>query len=248
MSELKTEAEIVKMRKAGQLLAECHKRISRLIKPGVSTWDLERFVESYLQSRGAAAAQKGYMGYPYATCMSVNHVVCHGFPSKKPLKNGDIVTVDFVVQLDGWLADSAWSYGVGTISDEAERLLKTTKKALYKGIEQAQAGKRLGDIGHAIQACAENRGYSVVREFIGHGIGRRIHEEPKVHPVGERNSGLTLKEGMVITIEPILNQGLPFITMAPDGWTAKTFDGGLSAQFEHTVAITNKGPLILTEQ
>jgi methionyl aminopeptidase len=247
MIELKTETEIEKMRKAGKLLAECHQRLSRLVKPGVTTWELDQFVDGFLHSRGATASQKNYMGYPYATCMSVNHVVCHGFPSKKPLKNGDIITIDFVVNLNGWLADSAWSYGIGDISEAADRLLITTKKALYKGIEQAHAGNYLGDIGYAIQSYAKKKGYSVVREFIGHGIGRRIHEEPQVHHIGERKSGIKLKEGMVITIEPILNEGLPFITMDYDGWTARTFDGSLSAQYEHTVAITKNGPLILTE-
>lgn len=248
MIKIKTDAQIEKMKKAGRLLAECHKAINMLIKPGVSTWELDQFVDRFLTDQGAKAAQKGYMGYPYATCASVNQEVCHGLPKKNPLKNGDIVTIDFVVDLDGWLADSAWSYGVGVISNEADRLMKAAKKALYKGIEQAHAGNRLGDIGNAIQTYAERKGYSIVREFIGHGIGRKIHEEPQVHHVGERSTGTRLREGMVITIEPIINQGMPFITMASDGWTALTFDGGLSAQYEHTVAITKNGPIILTEQ
>ncbi|MBY6036417.1 type I methionyl aminopeptidase [Fictibacillus nanhaiensis] len=248
MINIKTESEIEKMKNAGHILAECHNRLRNLVQPGVTTLELDQYVDRFLQDHGANAAQKGYMGYPYAICASVNDEVCHGLPNKKRLKNGDILTIDFVVDLDGWLADSAWSYGVGTISSEAERLLDVTKKALYKGIEKAHIGNYLGDIGYSIQSYAEKKGYSIVREFIGHGIGRNIHEEPQVHHVGERYTGIQLKEGMVITIEPILNQGMPFIAMAQDGWTALTFDGQLSAQYEHTVAITKNGPLILTEQ
>jgi methionyl aminopeptidase len=246
--EIKTDGQIEKMKKAGVIVAECHKALSKMVSAGITTLELDKFVEQFLQDRGAKPAQKGYMGYPFATCTSVNHEVCHGLPNRKPLKNGDIITIDFVVNLDGWLADSAWTYGIGSISPEAQRLMKAAKKALYKGIEQAQVGNRLGEIGNAIQSYAERKGYSIVREFIGHGIGRKIHEEPQVHHVGERNSGIKLKEGMVITIEPIFNQGLPFITMGSDGWTALTFDGSLSAQYEHTVAITKNGPLILTDQ
>jgi methionyl aminopeptidase len=246
--KIKTEKQIEKMRKAGSLLASCHQALNSLLKPGITTLEIDQFVESFILERGAIPAQKGYMGYPFATCTSVNHEVCHGFPNKRELKNGDIITVDFVVNLGGWLADSAWSYGIGSISLEADRLMRTAKKALYKGIKQAQVGRTLGDIGYAIQSYAEEKGYSIVREFIGHGIGRKMHEEPQVHHVGKRDTGFRLKEGMVITIEPILNLGMPFITMKPDGWTAVTIDGSLSAQYEHTIAITKNGPLILTEQ
>ncbi|KZE69452.1 methionine aminopeptidase [Fictibacillus phosphorivorans] len=248
MIKLKSNKQIEKMGEAGKLLASCHQALKKLVKPGITTLELDQFVENFLLERGATPAQKGYMGYQYATCASVNHEVCHGLPNKKVLKNGDIITIDFVVDLNGWLADSAWSYGVGTISKESQRLLDTAKKALYKGIDQAQVGNRLGDIGYAIQSYAEKKGYSIVKEFIGHGIGRRIHEDPQVHHIGERSTGTTLKEGMVITIEPILNVGMPYITMKSDGWTAITFDGSLSAQYEHTVAITKEGPIILTEQ
>jgi methionyl aminopeptidase len=246
--EIKSDKQIEKMKHAGTILAECHKALSKKVTEGITTIELDQFVDRFLYERGATPAQKGYMGYPFATCASVNNEVCHGLPNRKPLKNGDIVTIDFVVNLNGWLADSAWSYGIGTISPEAQRLMKATKKALYKGIEQAQVGNRLGDIGNAIQSYAEKKGYSIVREFIGHGIGRKIHEEPQVHHVGDRNTGGKLKEGMVITIEPIFNQGTPCIMLGSDGWTALTFDGSLSAQYEHTVAITKNGPIILTEQ
>ncbi|WNB90696.1 type I methionyl aminopeptidase [Bacillus sp. NEB1478] len=248
MIHYKTNEQIEKMHRAGQLLASCHKSLAKKIHEGITTWEIDQYVDHYLESNGAKAVQKDYMGYPFATCGSVNNVACHGLPNKIPLKNGDIVTIDFVVELNGWLADSAWSYGVGTLSYSAERIMKTAKEALYKGIEKAQIGNRIGDIGYAIQSYADKKGYSIVREFIGHGIGQKIHEEPQVHHVGERNTGEELKEGMVITIEPILNQGLPFLTMAGDGWSALTFDGSLSAQYEHTIAITKKGPIILTEQ
>lgn len=248
MVEIKSDKQIEKMKLAGTILAECHKALNKIVLPGITTLELDQFVERFLHERGAKPAQKGYMGYPFATCSSVNNEVCHGLPNRKPLKNGDILTVDFVVNLDGWLADSAWSYGVGKIAPESQRLMNATKKALYKGIEQAQIGNRVGDIGYAIETYANRKGYSIVREFIGHGIGRKIHEEPQVHHVGERNTGIKLKEGMVITIEPIFNQGLPFITMGSDRWTALTFDGSLSAQYEHTIAITRNGPIILTEQ
>ncbi|MGD6963173.1 type I methionyl aminopeptidase [Fictibacillus phosphorivorans] len=248
MIKIKSQKQIEKMQEAGRLLASCHKELNKLVTPGTTTLKLDQFVENYLLDHGAKAAQKGYMGYPYATCASVNDEVCHGLPNKRGLKEGDIVTIDFVVNLNGWLADSAWSYGVGNVSKKSQALMETTKNALYKGISQAQVGSRLGDIGYAIQSYAEDKGYSIVREFIGHGIGRHIHEEPQVHHVGERNTGITLKEGMVITIEPILNQGRPHISLKQDGWTAVTYDGSLSAQYEHTVAITKDGPIILTEQ
>lgn len=247
MITLKTRDEIDKMRKAGKLLAACHREIAQLIRPGVTTWGLDQFVEGFLHEHGATPEQKGYRGYPYAICASVNDVICHGFPNKAPLKGGDIVTIDMVVNLDGWLADSAWSYAVGEVSDDAKKLLKVTKEALFVGIEKAVIGHRIGDISHAIQKYAESKGYSVVRQFIGHGIGKIIHESPEVPHFGSPVRGPRLKEGMVITIEPMLNAGTFYVKMDEDGWTARTEDGSLSAQYEHTVAITANGPLILTE-
>lgn len=244
---LKSKEEIALMREAGKLLAACHQEIAKRIKPGVTTWEIDQFVEKYLQEHGAAPEQKGYHGYPYATCASVNDVICHGFPKKEQLKNGDIVTIDMVVNLNGWLADSAWSYPVGSISEEAERLLKVTKESLYVGIEKAVIGNRIGDISNAIQTYAESQGYSVVRQFIGHGIGSNMHEGPEVPHFGPPGRGLRLKEGMVITIEPMLNAGKYHAAVDADGWTARTVDGSLSAQYEHTVAITQDGPVILTE-
>lgn len=247
MIVLKSKEEIAKMRAAGKILASCHREIEKRIRPGVTTWEIDQFVEHFLAAHGAAPEQKGYKGYPYATCASVNDVICHGFPRMEPLQEGDIVTIDMVVNLDGWLADSAWSYAVGTVSPAAEKLLDTTKKALYLGIEQARAGNRIGDISHAIQQYAEGQGFSVVRQFIGHGIGRNMHEAPEVPHYGPPGKGLRLKEGMVFTIEPMLNAGKYYARIDADGWTARTADGSLSAQYEHTIAITADGPVILTE-
>ncbi|WPS87584.1 type I methionyl aminopeptidase [Brevibacillus halotolerans] len=248
MIVIKTKEEIELMRQAGIILASIHQKIATMIQPGITTWEIDQFVERYLKEHGAKPEQKGYHGYPYATCASVNDVICHGFPSKKELKNGDIVTIDMVVNLNGWLADSAWSYGVGQISEEADRLLTTTKEALYLGIEQAVVGNRIGDISHAIQTFAEERGYSVVRDFTGHGIGQKMHEDPYVPHFGPAGKGVRLKEGMVLTIEPMLNVGTYHAVVdEEDGWTARTRDGKLSAQYEHTLAITADGPQILTQ-
>lgn len=245
---IKTEEEIQKMKKAGILLAKVHKEIAKMIKPGISTYEIDQFVEKYLEENGATAEQKGYQGYQYATCASINDEICHGFPRKEPLKNGDIVTIDMVVNLDGWLADSAWSYSVGDISDEAKKLLDVTKKALYIGIEKAVVGNRIGDISHAIQTYVESEGFSVVRDFVGHGIGKKMHEEPQVPHFGLPGRGPRLVEGMVITIEPMINVGRYECTIDDNGWTARTIDGKLSAQYEHTLAITKNGPIIITDQ
>lgn len=248
MIQLKSAREIEQMKEAGKILAECHKQIRNMIKPGITTLEIDSFVEKFLKKHGAIPEQKGYKGYPYATCASINDEICHGFPRKQPLKNGDIVTIDMVVNLNGALADSAWTYAVGDISEEVQHLLNVTKKALYIGIEQAVVGNRVGDIGHAIQTYAESQGVSVVRDFTGHGIGPTIHEEPLIPHFGKAGKGLRLKEGMVITIEPMLNLGTYSCKMDANGWTARTVDGKPSAQYEHTIAITKDGPLILTEQ
>jgi len=245
---LKSMREIERMREAGRILAACHKEIAKIIQPGITTWEIEEFVEEFLQKHGATPEQKGYKGYQYATCASVNDEICHGFPRKEPLKSGDIVTIDMVVNLNGALADSAWTYPVGEVSEETKKLLEVTKKALYLGIEQAVPGNRIGDIGHAIQTYVEGEGFSVVREFIGHGIGAVIHEKPDVPHFGLPGKGPRIKEGMVFTIEPMVNVGSYLSKMDDNGWTARTIDGKYSAQYEHTIAITKDGPLILTNQ
>ena len=248
MIVLKSQREIEAMKKAGEILAACHKEIAKLIKPGITTWEIEEFVDEFLRKQGATPEQKGYKGYEYATCASINDEVCHGFPRKDPLKNGDIVTIDMVVNYNGALADSAWSYGVGEITEEAAHLLMVTKEALYKGIEQAVVGNRIGDIGHAIQTYVEGEGFSVVRDFIGHGIGAVMHEKPDIPHYGLPGKGARIKEGMVFTIEPMVNIGRYQTKMDLNGWTARTIDGKYSAQYEHTLAITKDGPIILTEQ
>jgi methionyl aminopeptidase len=247
MIVIKTKEEINKMRQAGIILASCHKEIAKLIKPGITTEEIDQFAEKFMLEHGATPEQKGYNGYRFATCASVNDVICHGFPSATPLNDGDIVTIDMVVNLNGWLADSAWSYAVGNISAEAQRLLNVTEESHYKGIAQAVVGNRIGDISNAIQVYAEAEGFSVVREFIGHGIGSDMHEEPQVPHYGPPGRGTRLKEGMVLTIEPMLNVGAWKSKLDSDGWTARTIDGKLSAQYEHTLAITEDGPLILTK-
>jgi methionyl aminopeptidase len=248
MLQLKSANEIAKMQEAGKLLASCHKEIKKMIRPGVTTMEIEAFVDRFLAEHGATPEQRGYRGYEFATCASINDEICHGFPRETPLNKGDIVTMDMVVNLNGWLADSAWSYPVGEVSVEAKRLLDVTKESLYRGIRQAVVGNRLGDIGHAIQTYAEGEGFSVVRDFVGHGIGPTIHEEPQVPHYGLPGKGLRLKEGMVLTIEPMINIGEWRSKMDNNGWTARTVDGSLSAQYEHTVAITKDGPVILTLQ
>ncbi|RKN79254.1 type I methionyl aminopeptidase [Paenibacillus ginsengarvi] len=248
MIVIKTKEEIAKMKRAGELLASCHRALAGMIRPGITTLEIDKFAEQFIIAAGGTMEQKGYHGYPFATCASLNDVICHGFPSERALKDGDIVCIDMVVRLDDWLADSAWSYAVGNVSEEAGKLLDVTKKSLYLGIEQAVIGNRIGDISHAIQKYAESEGFSVVRDFVGHAIGQQMHEEPQVPHYGPPGRGVRLKEGMVITIEPMINTGTYHSKLDSDGWTARTVDGGLSAQYEHTIAITAEGPLILTQQ
>ncbi len=245
---IKSRDEIEKMRRAGEIVAETHRRLREWIVPGVTTLELDRLVEEFQRSQGAIPAQKGYQGFPYTICASVDDEICHGFPSDKPLEEGQLITIDMVVEFDGYMADSAWAYGVGQVSEEVEKLMKVTKECLYLGIEQAQVDKRLGDVGHAIQTHAENHGYQVVRDFVGHGIGKEMHEEPKVLHYGSPNRGARLQNGMVLTIEPMINTGRWNSRLDSNGWTARTVDGSLSCQYEHTIAITKNGPLILTEQ
>ncbi|MGV3466218.1 MAG: type I methionyl aminopeptidase [Heyndrickxia sp.] len=248
MITLKSQREIEMMKKAGELLAKTHKEIEKMIKPGITTWEIDQFVDRFLAENGATPEQKGYKGYEYATCASINDEICHGFPRKQPLQEGDIVTIDMVVNLNGALADSAWSYPVGKVDTLTQKLLDVTKESLYKGMEQVKVGNRIGDIGHAIQTYVEAQGFSVVRNFIGHGIGPTIHEKPEVPHYGLPGKGPRIKEGMVFTIEPMVNIGGFETKMDNNGWTARTLDGSLSAQYEHTIAVTNNGIVIITDQ
>lgn len=245
---IKTKEEIEKISRAGVIVAETHHRLREWIRPGVTTIELDRLVEEFQRGEGAIPAQKGYNGFPYAICASLDDEICHGFPSNTPLREGALLKVDMVVELDGYMADSAWSYAVGKASERVERLMRVTRECLYKGIEQAVPGARLGDIGHAIQTHAEANGYQVVRDFVGHGIGKEMHEDPKVLHYGQPGRGQRLQKGMVLTIEPMINEGAWHCKLDDNQWTARTVDGSLSAQYEHTIAITENGPVILTEQ
>ncbi|TCZ74331.1 type I methionyl aminopeptidase [Paenibacillus albiflavus] len=245
---LKSNDEIRKLKEAGEVVAACHKEIAGMMKPGVTTHEINDKVVKIINKLGAKQVIKGYRGFPAETCASVNDVIAHGFPNDTPLLNGDIVTIDIVAELDGWIGDSAWTYAIGDISDEAKRLMRVTKEALYKGIEKSIAGNRLGDVQHAVQSHAEKNGFSVVRELYAHGVGRNLHEDPGYPHVGMPGKGIKLREGMVFTIEPMINVGTYLMTIDDDNWTTRTFDGKLSAQYEHTIAITSNGPLILTDQ
>lgn len=251
MITLKSPREIETMRQAGALIAGMHQALAPMIQPGLDTWEIEKFAREYIESRGAIASQIGFHGYQYATTVSVNDEVAHAFPRKGLiLVEGDLVKVDTVVELNGGIADSAWSYRVGKVSDDVQKLYDVTKKALYLGIDQAVVGNRIGDIGQAIDdfVTVEN-GFGNVQQYIGHGVGPTMHEEPQVPHYGQAGRGLRLKEGMTITIEPMVNLGTWEVeTSTVDGWTVKTLDGSVSAQFEHTIAITADGPKILTSQ
>lgn len=248
MITLKSPREIDMMAESGAVLASVHRALRDFIKPGITSWDIELFVHDMIKKNDAIAAQIGFEGYKYATCCSINDEICHGFPRKEVLKDGDLIKVDMCVEYKGAMSDSCWSYVVGKSTPEIDRLMEVTEKALYLGIEQAQVGNRIGDIGHAIQTYVEGENLAVVRDFIGHGIGPTIHEPPQVPHYGEKGKGLRLKEGMVITIEPMVNTGTWQMKMDNNGWTARTRDGGLSCQYEHTLAITKEGPRILTLQ
>ena len=247
MIVLKTSRELSMMKEACILSAKALKLAGEMVEPGVSTWDIDQEVKRYLEKAGAEPSFLGYQGFPASTCISVNEVVIHGIPSKKQiLKEGDIVDIDIGAFYKGFHGDNAWTFPCGNISDEAQKLLDATKESLFKGIEQATAGNRIGDIGHAVQEYAEARGYSVVREFVGHGVGARIHEDPSVPNYGKPGRGVRLTAGMTIAIEPMINVGTEEVKILSDGWTTVTKDGKFSAHFEHTIAITESGPVIMT--
>lgn len=247
MVNIKTDRELDFMREAGRMTAAVLDGVSQLIRPGISTGELDEFAQAKCDEFGVIPAFKGYQGFPGCFCISVNEEIVHGIPSKKRILNeGDIVGIDFGVIYEGWYGDSARTFRVGKVSDEADQLLKVTQEALKRGIDQCRDGNRLFDIGHAIQNYVEGFGYGVVREFVGHGIGKALHEDPQVPNFGPKGKGMTLKTGMVLAIEPMINVGSPEVRVLKDGWTAVTADSSLSAHFEHTVAITENGPEILT--
>ncbi len=242
----KSAAEIQRMRPAGRLVADVLAALRAAVQPGVTTADLDAIAERPIRGAGGVPAFKGYHGYPATICSSVNDEVIHGIPSKRALEEGDVVSIDCGAVLDGFYGDSAITVPVGPVSEQAAELLRVTEEALHKGIAQARPGGRISDIGHAVQRHVEAHGFSVVREFVGHGIGEKMHEEPQIPNYGEPGRGPRLVEGMVLAIEPMVNAGKPAVKVLKDGWTAVTRDGSLSAHFEHTVAVTAGGPEILT--
>ena len=248
MIVLRTAKEIDMMRKACQISAEALQIAGEAVKPGITTYEIDQIAYRYIKKQGAEPNFLNYNGFPATACISINDEVIHGIPSKnRVLKEGDIVSIDLGAKVNGYNGDNAATFACGTISDEAKRLCDTTRESLYLGIDQAIAGNRIGDIAFAIQSYCEKRGFSVVREFTGHGIGTHLHEDPSVPNYGTAGRGQRLLPGMTIAIEPMINMGSKAIKCLPDGWTVKTLDGKLSAHFEHTVAITKGEPIILTK-
>jgi methionyl aminopeptidase len=248
---LKSAREIEIMRRANLIVAEVLQELKRRVAPGVTTLELDAIAEELTLNKKAIPAFKGYnvagRVYPCCLCASINDEIVHGIPSKRALREGDIIGLDYGVIYEGYYGDSAITVGIGPVSGDAQRLMDITEQSLYKGIEQLHDGKRLGDLGAVVQGIAEGAGFSVVRAFVGHGIGKKLHEEPPVPNYGEPDRGLRLKEGMVLAIEPMVNAGSYEVEIKDDGWTAVTKDGSLAAHFEHSVAITRNGPYILSQ-
>jgi methionyl aminopeptidase len=242
----KSEAEIETMGRAGRVVASTLALLGELVKPGVTTGELDEAAEEHIRSEGGVPTFKGYRGFPASICASPNSMVVHGIPGPYTLRNGDLISVDVGVTLDGFVADSAYTFAVGEVDGDAKRLLEVCQAALAAGIQQARAGNHVQDISAAVQRTTEEAGFSVVRSLVGHGIGRSMHEEPQVPNFGEPGRGPLLQPGMTLAIEPMINAGAPDVWMAEDRWSISTNDGSLSAHFEHTVAVTDNGPLVLT--
>lgn len=242
----KSPAEIEKLRRSGHVVRQVLKEARERVRPGVTTLELERFVEKRLAELGAVPASKGYRGYPWCLCTSVNDEIVHGMPSNRPLREGDVIGLDLGVIVDGYYGDSAMTVAVGKIAPATARLVQVTEESLEAGIQQARLGNRVGDISAAVQQHVERNGFSVVREMVGHGIGREYHEEPQIPNFGQAGHGPLLKEGMVFTIEPMVNAGGYEMRILDDHWTAVTVDGTNSAHFEHMIAVTRNGPEVLT--
>ncbi len=248
MIVLKTSNELSLMKEACVLSAQALQIAGEAVRPGVSTWEIDKIAHDFIVKHGGIPSFLGYSGYPATACISVNHQVIHGIPSKQViLKEGDIVSIDLGANLHGYHGDNAATFAVGAVSPEAQRLMDITREALYKGIDAAVSGGRIGDISAAVQQHAEGAGFSVVRQFVGHGVGKQLHEEPEVPNFGTAGRGVRLIPGMTLAIEPMINMGTPGVRTLKDGWTVETADGALSAHFEHTIAITSNGPVILTK-
>ena len=248
MISIKSDREIELMKEAGRLVGETHKYLKQFIKEGITTIELDKLAEDFIRKNGEKKKKKGYEGYPASICASVNDEVVHGIPGKRKLKNGDIITIDMVISYKGYQADSAWTYAVGEISKEKKYLMEHTEKALYEGLKQVKPGNRLGDVSHAIQEYAESHNLSVVRELSGHGIGTEMHEDPDIPNYGKKGTGIVLKKGMTLAIEPMLNLGKRDIAILNDDWTIVTLDGSDSAHYEHTVVVTSDGCEIITKR
>lgn len=247
MISVKSKTELEKMRKIGTITANALHFGGRSIRDGMTTFELDKIIHDYIVQHGAKAMLVGYGGFPASSCISINDQLIHGIPSKKVrIKEGDIISVDVSAEMDGFHGDTAYTFACGKISKEAEQLLKVTNESLYKGIEQAVPGNRIGDIGHAVAEYCEGYGYSVCKKYIGHGIGRKLHEDPEVPNFGKAGHGLRLHKGMTLAVEPMINQGVYDVKVLSDGWTVKTRDGKLSAHYENTIAITDGEPEILT--
>jgi methionyl aminopeptidase len=244
---LKSPAEVQEMRRPGEIVGGAHRKVREALKAGITTREVDDIVETFIRDEGGKPAFKGYRGFPASICISVNEEVVHGIPGSRILEEGDIVGVDIGVQALGFYADAAQTVPVGNVSGDAERLLRVTREALYAGIEKARPGNRVGDVSHAVQSRVEENGFSVVRSLVGHGIGRSMHEDPQVPNFGKPGEGPELKSGMVLAIEPMVNAGAFDVEVLSDEWTVVTRDGSLSAHFEHSVAITDDGPVILTD-
>lgn len=243
----KSETELGFMREAGRIVAETHRLMAQSIEPGITTGELDQIADKFIRSQGAVPSFKGYNGFPYSICASVNEELVHGFPGKRKLNEGDIITLDIGAEYRGYHGDSAWTYPVGKISEEAQRLLEVTEGSLYAGLALVKPDVRLYTISHAIQQHIENAGFSVVREYVGHGIGSELHEEPQIPNYGTPDRGPRLKPGMVLAIEPMVNVGKRYVRTLEDDWTVVTVDGSLCAHFEHTVAVTSDGLEIFTK-
>ena len=249
MIHKKSLGEIEAMKEAGRISALVLREVGAAARPGVSTWELDELAESVIRGAGAVPAFKGYGGFPGSICASVNEQIVHGIPSKQViLQEGDIISIDTGATVDGWVGDNAWTFAVGAISQQKRRLLEVTEQCMWAGVDAARVGNRIGDIGHAVQSIAEAAGFGVVREYVGHGIGRDMHEEPNVPNYGHRRWGVKLEAGMVLCVEPMINMGTRKIRPMPDGWLVCTRDGKPSAHFEKMVAVTEEGPVVLSTE
>ncbi|MBT2689942.1 type I methionyl aminopeptidase [Bacillus sp. ISL-47] len=243
----KTPREIEIMREAGRIVALTHQELKKHIEPGITTLELDEIADKFIRKHDAIPSFKGYNGFRGSICASVNDELVHGIPGERVLNNGDIISIDIGAKYNGYHGDSAWTYAVGKIDEEAQRLMDVTEESLYKGLAEAKPGERLSNISHAIQTYAESNGFSIVREYVGHGVGQDLHEDPQIPHYGPPNRGPRLKPGMVLAIEPMVNAGSRYVKTLADNWTVVTVDGKMCAHFEHTIAITESGYEILTK-